>query len=186
MLEAIEVSKRFGEKTVIDSFSMRFEAGAHYLLTGPSGSGKTTLLMLLMGLSKPSSGSVRGLGTLKLSAVFQEDRLLESLCAVSNVSFVSQASKEAVEACLFSLGLGKEDLQKPVSAFSGGMKRRVALCRALMADFDILFLDEPYKGLDEETKQRVLQVVAQRTEGKTVLLVTHDAEEGKGYRPFCL
>ena len=67
----------------------------------------------------------------------------------------------------------------PISEFSGGMKRRVAILRALLADYDILFLDEPFKGLDAETKALVMSDVKQRSQGKTVILVTHDPTESE-------
>ncbi|MBQ8537773.1 MAG: ABC transporter ATP-binding protein, partial [Clostridia bacterium] len=64
--------------------------------------------------------------------------------------------------------------------YSGGRKRRVAQARALLADFDVLFLDEPYKGLDEDTRRQVRQVVGQHTLNKTVILVTHDPSDAQG------
>lgn len=181
MLEAINLHKSFEGKQVIHQFSFLFEDGAHYCLMGPSGCGKTTLLNLLMGLQKPDSGEIRMPSGTKLSAVFQEDRLLKQMTAQANVALVSSASKEKIDSLLKKLGIDDESLTQPVSTFSGGMKRRVALCRALLADFDVLFLDEPYKGLDEETRARVMDIVAQHTAGKTVILVTHDREEADGY-----
>ena len=67
----------------------------------------------------------------------------------------------------------------PVSEYSGGMKRRVAIARALLAKFDILFMDEPLKGLDEETKMKVVELIKEMTKGKTVIMVTHNIEECK-------
>ena len=185
MLEAVELSKSFDGKTVIDRFSQRFETNVHYCLMGPSGCGKTTLLNLRMGLLKPDSGRVIAEGV-RFSAVFQEDRLLEQMTAAANVALVSPASREEIDHLLRELGIDEESLPQPVSAYSGGMKRRVALCRALLADFDVLILDEPYKGLDEETRAKVMQIVERHTQGKTVLLVTHDREEAQGYTPIAL
>ena len=82
---------------------------------------------------------------------------------------------------LLELGIPPESLSQPVSTFSGGMKRRVALCRALLAEYDVLTLDEPYKGLDEDTRARVMRLVDVHTRGRTVILVTHAAEEAMGY-----
>lgn len=183
MLEAIKISKAFDEKKVIDSFSFIFLPGSHYCLMGPSGCGKTTLLNLLMGLVKPDSGRIDADGV-RFSAVFQEDRLLEHLTARANVALVSGASAEEIDSLLRRLGIDEESLPQPVSTYSGGMKRRVALCRALLADYDVLVLDEPYKGLDEETRVCVMTLVAAYTRDKTVLLVTHDQEEAEGYIPI--
>ena len=186
MLEAVNVSKSFEGKSVIRAFSAKLEKGRHYSLMGPSGCGKTTLLHLLMGLIKPDSGAVHMPGGTRLSAVFQEDRLLEQMTAQANVALVSPATQSEIAALLMELGIDRESLQSPVSTFSGGMKRRVALCRALLADYDVLFLDEPYKGLDKETRERVMRIVHERTQGKTVLLVTHDREETQGYEPIVI
>ena len=186
MLEAVNLSKAFDGKNVISQFSARFEDGVHYALMGPSGCGKTTLLNLLMGLVRPDDGEVRMPHGTKLSAVFQEDRLLKQMTAAANVALVSKAPQAEIEALLLELGIGPESLPQPVSTYSGGMKRRVALCRALLAEFDVLFLDEPYKGLDEETRAKVMGIVERFTRGKTVLLVTHDHEEAEGYEPVVL
>ena len=184
MLEAVNLCKSFEGKTVIDHFNATLEAGVHYSLMGASGCGKTTLLNLFMGLIKPDSGTIRLPAGTKLSAVFQENRLLNQMTAAANVALVSPASKAEIEALLLELGIDEESLPQPVSAYSGGMKRRVALCRALLAEFDILFLDEPYKGLDEETRAHVMRIVERYTKDKTVLLVTHDKDETAGYTPL--
>jgi len=178
MLEAVNLSKAFEGKQVLRDFFWRFEPGVHYGLMGPSGCGKTTLLNLLMGLLKPDSGEVKGQA--KLSAVFQEDRLLEHMTAIGNIRLVRSLPEADIKAMLLSLGLAEESLSQPVSEFSGGMKRRVALARALLADYDVLLMDEPYKGLDEDTRRQVQEVVRQHTRNKTVILVTHDPSEAGG------
>lgn len=186
MLEAIQLSKSFDGKTVIHTFSSKLEKGVHYCLMGPSGSGKTTLVNLLLGLIKPDGGTIRRAPELRMSAVFQEDRLLEQMTAAANVALVSKAPNSEIETLLLALGITPESLPQPVSTYSGGMKRRVALARALLADFDVLFLDEPYKGLDEKTRQQAMAIVEQYTRGKTALLITHDKEETAGYVPLVL
>ena len=185
MLEAISVCKTFEGKQVLHQFSFRFEEGARYAVMGSSGSGKTTLLNLLMGLMKPDSGKIANDG-LRFSAVFQEDRLLRQMTAEANVALVSRASRIEIRSLLHRLGIDDESLPQPVSTYSGGMKRRVALCRALLADYDVLLLDEPYKGLDEDTREQVMQLVNEYTQNKTVILVTHDREEAEGYQLITL
>lgn len=184
MLEAIQLSKSFDGKPVLTGFCARLEKGRKYCLMGASGSGKTTLVNLLLGLIKPDSGSIRRAPELKMSAVFQEDRLLEQMTAAANVALVSKASANEIEHLLTELGIPPESLPQPVSAYSGGMKRRVALARALLADYNVLFLDEPYKGLDEATRQKVIQIVQEYTSNKTVLLITHDKAETDGHVPL--
>lgn len=180
MLEAVKLSKAFDGKPVLHAISHVFSEGSRTCLMGPSGCGKTTLLRLLMGLLAPDSGEVKSDRALRISAVFQENRLLEHLSAVSNVSLVTTASRGEIETMLRALAL--YDFNAPVSTFSGGMKRRVALCRALMATYDVLFLDEPFKGLDETTREKVIRVVNESTQGKTVILVTHARREAEGYQ----
>ena len=184
MLEALNLCKAFDGKAVISNLSFHLEPGVHYCLMGPSGCGKTTLLNLLMGLLKPDSGSIRTKDGLRISAVFQEDRLLKQMTAQANIALVNPAAAKEADLLLKELGIAPESLPQPVSAYSGGMKRRVALARALLADFDILFLDEPYKGLDEDTRANVMRIVSRYTKGKTVVLVTHDAEEAIGCTPI--
>ena len=75
---------------------------------------------------------------------------------------------------------------KPVSEYSGGMKRRVAIARALLAEYDILIMDEPLQGLDAETKEKVATVIKTQTAGKTVLFVTHDEKEAEFFEAECM
>ena len=186
MLEAVNITKAFDGQKVLNGFSARLEKGRRYCLMGASGSGKTTLINILLGLIKPDSGSIRRAPDLKMSAVFQEDRLLEQMTAAANIALVSKAPVQEIERLLLRLGISAESLPQPVSAYSGGMKRRVALARALLADYDVLFLDEPYKGLDEETRDTVVRIVQEYTKNKTVLLITHDRSETEGYIPLAL
>ena len=173
------VTKRFGKFVAVDDLNLTIESNAFITLLGPSGCGKTTLLSLLLGLEQPDAGKILGMEGRRKSAVFQEDRLCENASAVSNIRLVNPAlSKGEAEAMLRELGLG-DSLGQPVRTLSGGMKRRVAILRALAAEYDVLFCDEPFKGLDQATKAQVLDYFLARTQGKTVLVVTHDPEEAK-------
>lgn len=174
-----ELTKSFGDYTVLDNVSATFEEGKVTCVMGPSGCGKTTLLRILMGLLSYEKGSIDGVPFFK-SAVFQEDRLCESFSAVSNVRFScdKRVSDEMILSHLALIGL-EGDLLKPVGEFSGGMKRRVALVRAILAQSDILFLDEPLKGLDDKTKDNTIQYLKKHINGRTVIMVTHDDEEMK-------
>lgn len=182
MLEMKNVSKAFDGQPVLRGFSARFPEGSRTCVMGASGCGKTTLLRLLLGLIRPDGGEVCIRPGTRFSAVFQEDRLLEQLTAAANVRLAApRVEAGQAEAALLALGIPKDSLIQPVSAFSGGMKRRAALCRALLAEYDVLVLDEPYKGLDEDTRARVMRLVAEYTRGRTVILVTHDPQEAEGY-----
>lgn len=172
-----EISKSFDGNRVLDCFSATFREHELTWIMGPSGCGKTTLLNILMGFIRPDSGTVRGVPRLK-SAVFQEDRLCENFNAVSNVRLVCDKGIESSQIIshLENIGL-KDSLVQPVSELSGGMKRRVAIVRAILAQSDVLFLDEPFKGLDDETKKATLQYVRDNTKGRTVIMVTHNIDE---------
>lgn len=169
------VSKAYGAQAVLVDFTLNLPTGQASCLMGPSGAGKTTLLRLLMGLERPDAGRV--FTFFPQSAVFQEDRLLPHLGAPGNLRLVTGRGHErAIRETLQSLGL-HEAADKPVADYSGGMKRRVAIARALLSPFELLLLDEPFKGLDEDTKVLVARVILGKTQGKTVLLVSHDAQE---------
>lgn len=172
-----EVTKQFNDRTVLDMLDMRFPAGKVSCISGPSGSGKTTLLRLIAGLEKADGGTITGVPE-KIAFVFQEDRLSEDFSAVSNIRLVTgkEKTKEEILKMLSEFGL-TEDPKKPVRAYSGGMKRRVALARALLYDADLILMDEPFKGLDEELKKTVMDTVLRYTAGKTVIMVTHDPNE---------
>ena len=172
------LSKSYGEKTVFSSLSLTIPLGSVTCLMGPSGCGKTTLAFLLAGLIAPDGGEIVGVPE-KKAFVFQEDRLAEEFSALSNVRFVLPGrDRGRAKEILARLGLG-EELSRPVRAFSGGMKRRVALVRALAYDADVCFLDEPFKGLDGESREQALRCTLEMTAGKTVIFITHDPEEAK-------
>lgn len=171
------VTKRFGAQVVLSDFSLDLPVGQVSCLMGPSGSGKTTLLNLLMGLIVPDSGSVQTIRP--QSVVFQEDRLLPALTGLGNLRLITGAGQDAgLLRLLGELGLAGEG-HKPVRDFSGGMRRRVAIARALAADYELLLLDEPFKGLDADTRARTAEVIRRHSQGKTVVLVTHDPYEAK-------
>ena len=171
--------KRFDDKIVIRDFSAVLRERRVTCIMGPSGCGKTTLLNMLMGLLSPDSGTINCVPG-KKSAVFQEERLCESFSAIANVRLVCPkgTSIRMIEEHLAKIGL-KDSMRMPVSELSGGMRRRVAIVRAMLAKSGIVFFDEPFKGLDAETKQSVIQYVKVNTQNKTVIMITHDIDEAK-------
>ena len=176
----------FEGREIIRGLNLSLDTGKRYVLSGPSGSGKTTLLRTMMGLVKPRSGDASAFTQKQPGVVFQEDRLLGWMNAAQNLRYVADIAPEAANELLKRLGIEEESLMQPVSEFSGGMKRRVAIARALCARYDILYMDEPYKGLDDATRGKVQAVVEELSRGRTMLLVTHDLREAEGYLPLSL
>lgn len=172
------ISKSFGSLKVLSDVSLTMEPGRIYGLMSPSGAGKTTLLRILMGLETMDSGSIEGMDKLRISAVFQEDRLCQPFTAVENVRMVTgkTLTEDQVRKELCRL-LPKESLDRPVSTLSGGMKRRTAICRALLAPFDLLLMDEPFTGLDEATKHNTILYIREKCSGKITLLTTHQEQD---------
>lgn len=178
-LELRNIRKSYGDHMVLDGLSHVFPEGIVTCITGRSGCGKTTLLRLVAGLESPDAGEVLGVPEGGLSMVFQEDRLQPRLTAAACLRSVLKKGPEReaqIDGALRALDLvGEAD--KPVSEFSGGMRRRVALARALLYPAPLVLLDEPFKGLDAATRQRAVDFARPLLKGRTVLLVTHDPED---------
>ena len=166
--------KTYGEHVVLHNLSFTAGVGVTRIL-GRSGAGKTTLLRILLGLDQPDSGSLFGTNC-RWAAVFQEDRLLGHLDAEDNLRFAlgSAYNAAAVKTLLGELGLADVG-SKPICEYSGGMKRRLALARALLAPSDALILDEPFTGLDEENRSIALRCILHAAQTKPVLLASHEA-----------
>lgn len=174
-----ELSKRYGENQVLSGYSARFPAGGVSCIMGESGRGKTTLLRILMGLEKPDSGRITGLEGRRLGALFQEDRLCENISAASNLRLVcGKRDKIELAGALHAVGLSG-CLDQPVREMSGGMKRRVAILRAVLFQPQVLFLDEPFQGLDETTYEMVADYVRDMTRDVTVLMVSHNPRDAE-------
>lgn len=170
--------KSFGDKQVLNNVNAIITCGKVTALMGQSGVGKTTLLNIMMGFVAADSGVVENVPQ-KKSAVFQENRLCESFSVISNIKMVNGSlDNKVIMEHLEAVGLGAEADHK-VSTLSGGMKRRVALVRAILAEKDVLFLDEPFKGLDEETLEKVQNYLLKNIKGLTVVMVTHQIEEAR-------
>lgn len=171
------VGKYYDGKQVLSNLNLSFCPGTVTVIIGPSGCGKTTLLRILLGLTDPDEGTYSIKDNARVSAVFQEDRLCEQLSAEKNVRMLpGHISKNYAKDLLRKAGI-KETEEKPVSAFSGGMKRRVAWCRALAVEADLVALDEPFTGLDDEKKHRLIRLLKETQKHATIVIVTHIASE---------
>ena len=176
------LSKSFDTKLIYNNFSFNFPEKGVFTLSGESGCGKTTLLRIIAGLDLDYTGEVIGGGKNNVSFAFQEYRLFPHLNAIDNVVFsISDRKDEAVynksKNMLLSLGFSTDDLLLYPSEMSGGMKQRVSIARALAYDADLILMDEPFKGLDAQTRQSAIRTVLESIRGKTAILISHDPYE---------
>ena len=180
MFEWRDVSVSFGEKSVLRGCSISGADGARIALMGPSGCGKTTLLRVALALQEPDSGSFRS-DAGRIAAVFQEPRLLPWLTAAENVNLVLSDGPETLSDArewLARLGLGDASALYP-RELSGGMQQRVSIARALACAPELLILDEPFRGLDQELRNKVTALIRPLSFRSGLLLATHSAEEAE-------
>lgn len=186
MIKIDELNKSFGDTAVFKELSAEFEDGSVTCIMGSSGIGKTTLLRILMGLEDYDDGRITGIENKTMAAVFQEDRLCENLTVSANIRMTGGKDEKGIseqEVVKYLEIIGMKDMAgKQVSELSGGMKRRVAILRAVLADRDIVFFDEPLKGLDQETEKKVMETIVPLLSGKTVLWVTHREDEAAYFK----
>ncbi len=178
MIRLEGVGKSFGEKRVLKDVSFALGAGERLAIEGPSGCGKTTLLNVMMGLLMPDAGSVWRRDGLRVAAVFQEDRLIENMNARENVRLAARKPAGEIDAALAAVGLEGEE-EKRVRKLSGGQRRRVAIVRAALAGPELLLLDEPFKGLDAQTREKTAAFLLEQCPHAAVVLVSHDPNEAQ-------
>jgi len=172
-VEICGISKSFGELELYRDFSMTIPGGKVTAVAGASGCGKTTLLRMIAGLERPDRGTIT---PVTVSCVFQEDRLLPWMTVRDNLRLV--ASSEEVDEMLTMMKLAEFAEYLP-EQLSGGMRRRVAVGRALVYDGDILLMDEPFTGLDPELKTQLISEMGTlwKEQGRTVFFITHDKSD---------
>jgi NitT/TauT family transport system ATP-binding protein len=177
-----DVAKSFDGRAVLDGLNLQVDG--LLLLEGPNGSGKTTVLNLVLGLLSPDAGRVEGNRRSK-AAVFQENRLLGHLSALANVRVAQprRVSNAEIEAELAAVGLDEESFAKPAAKLSGGQQRRVAIVRAMLAEAEIVTLDEPFTGIDAESVDQVAAYLLHRVIGKDAILVTHEPVDLSRFQP---
>jgi len=197
--KAIDIShlvKHFGKFVALDDLSFEVTTGEIFGLLGPNGSGKTTTVNIISGLSNPTSGQVHVMGydlhthsrkvLQLLGSVPQETALYEELTAWANLDFHAELfgvplkdKKARIEAMLDLVQLSDRK-NSPVGTFSGGMKRRLALARALLHDPQLIYLDEPTLGVDVQSRHAIWDYILNlRKQGKTVLITTNYLEEAQ-------
>ena len=180
------ISKAYGDKQVLNHISKEFPSGETTVIMGASGCGKTTLLRILLGLEKADSGEVTGMPE-RVAVLFQEDRLCEDVSAYENIALVLErkkthaqrdAQKCRIEQEAAQVGITADDLKQNVMELSGGMRRRIALLRALLYDVECVILDEPFNGLDKAGVAEMRQLLLSLKEsGKAIMLASHNAQD---------
>ena len=180
MIQISNLTLAYGDKLVLDRFSLTLPDEGVTVLSGPSGCGKTTLMRCIAGLEQPQSGTISGIAPSETAFLFQEDRLFPWRTVEQHLTDVLPKSRRGEAGRWLALaGLEAEKTARP-SALSGGMKRRLALARALLAPIDALALDEPFTGLDRENRDLALACIRETAGDRLVLLVTHDAADAAG------
>lgn len=170
------IGKQYKGRTVLKGLSFSAAPGERVCIAAPSGGGKTTLLHILASLVQPDEGRVFGFAPGRIGMVFQEDRLCMPCSALINVAMVQKRPdlvriRRALEEIL-----PEDCLDQPVRELSGGMRRRVAAARAVLAENDALLFDEPFAGLDEESRRRTARFLLARQGERPLVWTAHQAD----------
>ena len=193
MIEVQNLTKRYGGHCAVNHISFTVEEGEILGFLGPNGAGKSTTIGIISSLVNKTSGEVnvfgydlqkdvvnakRQLGLVPQEFNFNPFETVQQI-VIHQAGYYGVERKEAIarsEKYLKQLDLWEKRNER-ARMLSGGMKRRTAILRALAAPYDVLFADEPFQGLDQDTKGLVLDYWRERTQGKTVILVTHEKNE---------
>ena len=182
ILQAKNISKRYGNHLAVDNIQLQFKRGTFNAILGPNGAGKSTTISMLIGLKQPTKGEIIYEPGAKIGMVFQTSVLDEMLTVRENLAIRARQYKglkpNRVSDLIGRLGLSAFQKQR-YGTLSGGQKRRVDIARAQLHSPDLLFLDEPTTGLDIQTRKSIWDLLyqLQREEGMTVVLTTHYLDE---------
>ena len=182
ILQAKGLTKNYGDHIAVRNINLEFKKGSFNAILGPNGAGKSTTISMLIGLKRATNGQIIYAPNTRIGVVFQASVLDEKLTVKENLAIRAQQYKGIkggrVEDLINQLGLTA--FQKQLyGTLSGGQKRRVDIARALLANPEILFLDEPTTGLDIQTRKSIWDLLyrLQRDEGMTIILTTHYLDE---------
>jgi heme exporter protein A len=179
MIHARGLTKRYGEKRVLERFDLDVEPGELVVVTGPNGSGKTTLLRLCAGLAAPSAGDLEvALDRARIGYLGHEPLVYRELTALENLDLYGRLyrvpeRRERIGMLLERFGLWPVRRER-AGSFSRGMLQRLALCRALLHEPELLLLDEPFSALDGEGAELLDRELAERRASSTMLVTTHE------------
>ncbi|MDO5849039.1 MAG: ABC transporter ATP-binding protein [Methanobrevibacter sp.] len=188
------ISKKYGDKTVVDDFNMEINEGEFITIIGSSGSGKTTVLKMINGLINPTSGNIYidGVDISKLNKVdlrrktgyaIQGNVLFPHLNVEENINFVLNLDKNnslnVAKDLIKTINLDEDLLERMPYELSGGQQQRVGIARSLAANPDILLMDEPFGAIDEITREQLQDEIKRIHKNKnlTIVFITHDIRE---------
>jgi heme exporter protein A len=179
VIRARALGKRFGDKRVLNGLTFELPRGGFLVVTGPNGSGKTTLLRLCAGLAAPTAGELEvGIERGRVGYLAHESLLYRELTALENLDLYGRLyrvreRRERIGMLLERFGLW-EARRDRADSYSRGMLQRLALCRALLHEPELLVLDEPYSGLDDDGTALLDRELDERRSAATFLVATHD------------
>ena len=181
MIHAHGLAKRYGAKRVFADMELDVERGGFVIVTGPNGSGKTTLLRLVAGLALPSAGELSvDVGRARLGFLAHQPLVYRELTALENLDLYGRLyrvpeRRERIGMLLERFGLWEARAQR-TGSYSRGMLQRLALCRALLHDPELLILDEPGNALDEEGEELLERELDELRRERTLLVASHAPE----------
>ncbi len=181
-IEAENICKSYNGVPVINDFSLDISSDSSYAIYGEAGSGKTTLMRILLGLEKPDSGRVRLLGDYKYSrvnagVVFQEDRLCEGFSAVENVAMMNKKLSARIAREELAKLIPDSELDKRVKDLPEDIRRLVCIIRACIVPADVIFMDEPFCGLDSTQRKRAIDYIRSIQATTPLAIFTRSTED---------
>ncbi|MGV1116924.1 ABC transporter ATP-binding protein [Clostridium perfringens] len=180
------VNKKFNNKDALEDISINIEKGKIVGLVGPNGAGKTTLIRIILGLIKPTCGEIKILGKKiydndtkkKIGFCIDKDGLYENLTARENLEFIARAyNVKNFNSVILELAKTlkiNDDLDRIISEYSKGMKRKISIIKSLLINPEILILDEPLDGLDVESQKIVEELIKRKKNNMTIIISSHN------------
>ena len=193
MIEAIDLTKKYGEKVAVDNLNLKINEGELFSLLGVNGAGKTTTIKMLTTLIKPTSGIVKVLGyrsidekgmiRKNINVSPQETAIAPNLTVLENLDFMAgvygiKNKKETINKLIKDFKL-EDVIKQKAKTLSGGYQRRLSIAISLINNPKVLFLDEPTLGLDVIARSELWDIIKELKKEKTIILTTHYMEEAE-------
>lgn len=174
------LSLKLGSKKIFENFNIQFEENQIHGLIGRNGAGKTILMKLICGLCRPDSGNLI-VNCNNIGAIIETPGFLNYFSGYNNLKFLADIRKEInysqIENILQFVGL-KNDMHKKVSSYSMGMRQRLGIAQAIMENQDLIILDEPFNGLDNQGVLEIRELLIRlKGEGVTIILASHNTDD---------